>query len=124
MYAVKLGILLLFLAPVLAADEEKIPLDKESTQALELLVIKQQLASTQLQLLQEKLYQQYLRQEGAVDLVKRISDLQAETNTMLLGVYEDAGLSTEEYTLNLEAMRFERIATEELLEIAEIGGQE
>lgn len=124
MYAVKLGILLLFLAPVLAADEEKIPLDKESAQALELLVVKQQLASTQLQLLQERLYQQYLRQEGAVDLVKQISDLQAETNTMLLGVFEDAGLAPEDYSLNLEAMVFERIATEELIEMAEIGGQE
>jgi hypothetical protein len=109
---------------VLAADEEKVPLNKESAQALELLVVKQQLASTQLQLLQERLYQQYLRQEGAVDLIKLISDLQAETNTMLLEVYEDAGLSTEDYALNLEAMMFERIATEELTEIAEVGGQE
>ena len=124
MYAVKLGILLLFLAPVLAADEEKVPLNKESAQALELLVVKQQLASTQLQLLQERLYQQYLKQEGAVDLVKQISDLQAETNTMLGEVYQDAGLSMEDYTLNLEAMMFERIATEEPIEIAEVGGQE
>jgi hypothetical protein len=123
MYAVKLGILLLFLAPVLAADEEKVPLNKESAQALELLVVKQQLASTQYQLLQERLYQQYLKQEGAVDLVKEISDLQAQTNTLLLEVYEDAGLSTEDYTLNLEAMMFERIE-EEPTEIAEVGGQE
>ena len=124
MYAVKLGILLLFLAPVLAADEEKVPLNKESAQALELLVVKQQLASTQLQLLQERLYQQYLKQEGAVDLVKEINDLQAETNALVVGVYAEAGLSFEEYSLNLEEMVFERIATEEPTEIAEVGGQE
>jgi hypothetical protein len=123
MYAARLGILLLFLAPVLAADEEKVPLNKESAQALELLVVKQQLASTQYQLLQERLYQQYLNQEGAVDLVKEISDLQAKTNTMLLEVYEDAGLDPEDYTLDLEAMLFERIE-EEPTEIAEVGGQE
>lgn len=123
MYAAKLGILLLFLAPALAADEEKVPLKKESAQALELLVVKQQLASTQLQLLQERLYQQYLSQEGAVDLVKQINDLQAETNAMVLGVYKDAGLSMEEYSLDLEAMMFERIE-EEPTEIAEVGGQE
>ena len=123
MYAVKLGILLLFLAPVLAADEEKVPLKKESAQSLELLVVKQQLASTQLQLLQERLYQQYLSQEGAVDLVKQINDLQVETNALVQGVYKDAGLSMEEYTLNLEAMVFERIE-EEPTEIAEVGGQE
>jgi len=123
LYAAKLGILLLFLAPALAADEEKVPLKKESAQALELLVVKQQLASTQLQLLQERLYQQYLSQEGAVDLVKQINDLQAETNAMVLGVYKDAGLSMEEYSLDLEAMMFERIE-EEPTEIAEVGGQE
>jgi hypothetical protein len=123
LYAVKLGILLLFLAPVLAADEEKVPLNKESAQALELLVVKQQLASTQLQLLQERLYQQYLKQEGAVDLVKQISDLQVETNTLVQEVYKDAGLSMEDYSLNLEAMMFERIE-EEPTEIAEVGGQE
>ena len=123
MYAVKLGILLLFLAPALAADEEKVPLKKESAQALELLVVKQQLASTQLQLLQERLYQQYLKQEGAVDLVKEINDLQVETNALVQGVYKDAGLSMEEYTLNLEDMVFERIE-EEPTEIAEVGGQE
>lgn len=122
MYAVKLGILLLFLAPALAADEEKVPLKKESAQALELLIVKQQLASTQLQLLQERLYQQYLKQEGAVDLVKQINDLQVETSTLMLGVYKGAGLSPDEYTLNLEAMMFERIE-EEPTEIAEVGGQ-
>jgi gamma-glutamyl phosphate reductase len=109
---------------VLAADEEKVPLNKESAQALELLVVKQQLASTQLQLLQERLYQQYLKQEGAVDLVKQISDFQAETNALVQDVYKDADLSMEEYSLNLEAMMFERIATEEPTEIAEVGGQE
>jgi hypothetical protein len=108
---------------VLAADEEKVPLDKESAQALELLVVKQQLASTQLQLLQERLYQQYLKQEGAVDLVKQISDLQVETNALVQEVYKDAGLSLDEYSLNLEAMMFERIE-EEPTEIAEVGGQE
>ncbi len=123
MYGARLGILLLFLAPVLAADEEKVPLKKESAQALELLVVKQQLASTQLQLLQERLYQQYLSQEGAVDLVKEINDLQTETNALVQEVYKDAGLSMEEYSLDLEGMVFERIE-EEPTEIAEVGGQE
>lgn len=118
MFAARLGIFLLFLAPVLAADEEKIPLKKESAQAMELLIVKQQLASTQLQLLQERLYRQYLKQEGAVDLVKQISDLQAETTALMQGVYKDAGLAPEEYSLDLENMVFERIEKEPNEEIA------
>ena len=109
MHVARLGILLLFLAPVLAADEVKVSLDKDSAHRLEVLVLKQQLAQTQLQLLRERLYKQYMLAEGAIDLEGEVSKLQLETTTLVEELYDAAGLSPEEYTLDLENRVFERI---------------
>jgi uncharacterized protein YlxW (UPF0749 family) len=111
MFAARL--LLLFLAPMLVADEDKIPLDKDSAHRMEVLVLKQQLAQTQLQLLREQLYKEYLKAEGARDLEKELRQLQSKTSELMQKVYKEAGLSITEYSLDLENMVFERIEPEE-----------
>lgn len=109
---------------MLAADEKEIPLDKEDAHRMEVLVLKQQLATSQLQLLRAQLYTEYLKQEGARDLEKELRELQRETTALMRLLYREADLDILEYSLNLDDMVFERIETEEPPEIAEVGGQE